>query len=93
MSLTAKELYDRYQASKAGHRSIGDPPLPELKNESHEVKVGWDAVAWLASNSKGEAPVVQHNSSPEGAKTVVVNPPVQKEKVEHGDPVVHQVKK
>lgn len=59
MSFSAKQLYDGFQAAKAGKRAIGDLPLPQLKDESHETKVGWDHVAWLANGSKGEAPVTK----------------------------------
>lgn len=58
MSFTAKELYDRFQASKHGKLGLGDI-LPQLKDESHEVKVGWDAVAFLANHGSGAAPEVK----------------------------------
>jgi hypothetical protein len=58
MSLTARELYDRFQASKHGKLGLGDI-LPQLKDEPEAVKVGWDAVAWLANGSKAESPATK----------------------------------
>lgn len=75
MSLTAKQLYDGFQAAKAGKRAIGDPALPQLKDESHETRVGWDHVAWLANGSKDEAPIVKPIEPHKDVKAVGVNLP------------------
>lgn len=73
MTHTAKELYDRYQASKHGKLGQGDV-LPQLKDESHDVKIGWDAVAFLASQGKGEAPEVKSHEPHKNVDTVVSHP-------------------
>lgn len=78
MSFSAKQFYDRYQASKHGKLGIGDH-LPQLKDESHEVKVGWDAVAFLANQSVGHAPEVKAHEPHIGAAAMGSHLPADKQ--------------